>query len=342
MRYRIILWVVALYFSSCKEEIPKRPFENPILITKGVFVTCEGNFQWGNASVTYYDFTDSTANATDLFAQKNSKPLGDICQSMCIHNGKAYLVLNNSSKIEVTDAGSFVSIATITGLVSPRYFLPVSDSKAYVTDLYANSVQVVDLQQNKVVKQIPLRGWTEELLLHNGKVYVTNLRSNYLYQINPLTDMLEDSVLLGLPSASLAVDKNQQLWVMCSQVLAQSAPSKLVCLATDGKSIAKTIDLGTGAGKVLRSSPSGDYLYYIKTHVYRLNAADNAAPVNPFIYKSGSQNFYALGVEPLSGAVFVSDAADYIQQGKVSCYSSSGVFQYMFNAGIIPGNFWFN
>ncbi len=67
-----------------------------------------------------------------------------------------------------------------------------------------------------------------------------------------------------------------------------------------------------------------------------------AAPANPFIYKSGSQTFYTLGVEPLSGAVFVSDAADYIQQGKVSCYNSNGVFQYMFNAGIIPGNFWFN
>lgn len=342
MRYWIFLWVAVFYFSSCKEEVPKRPFENPTLISKGAFVTSEGNFQWGNASVTYYDFTDSTANATDLFAQKNNKPLGDICQSMYIHNSKAYLVLNNSSKIEVADAGSFVSIATIKGLVSPRYFLPVSDSKAYVTDLYANSVQVVDLLQNKVVKQIPLHGWTEELLLHNGKVYVTNLRSNYLYQINPQTDVLEDSVLLGLPSASLAIDKNQQLWVLCSQVLARSAPSKLVCLAADGKSISKTIDLGNGAGKVLRSSPAGDYLYYIKTHVYRLSVTDNAAPVNAFIYKSGSQNFYALGVEPLSGAVFVSDAVDYIQQGKVSCYNSSGVFQYMFNTGIIPGNFWFN
>lgn len=185
VRYGIFLWVAVFYFSSCKEEVPKRPFENPTLISKGAFVTSEGNFQWGNASVTYYDFTDSTANATDLFAQKNNKPLGDICQSMYIHNSKAYLVLNNSSKIEVADAGSFVSIATIKGLVSPRYFLPVSDSKAYVTDLYANSVQVVDLLQNKVVKQIPLHGWTEELLLHNGKVYVTNLRSNYLYQINP-------------------------------------------------------------------------------------------------------------------------------------------------------------
>lgn len=342
MRYWFILYVALLVFSSCKEEIPKRPVENPVVIAKGVFVTNEGNFQWGNASVTYYDFADSTANPTDLFKQKNSKPLGDICQSMYIHNNKAYLVLNNSSKIEVADAGSFVSLATITGLVSPRYFLPVSNSKAYVTDLYANSVQVVDLQQNKVVKKIPLYGWTEELLLHNGKVYVTNLRTNYLYQINPQTDMVEDSILMGLPSASLAIDKNEQVWVLCSQVLARSAPSKLVCLGTDGKSIAKTIDLGTGAGKVLRSSPAGDYLYYIKTHVYRIHVNDMAAPANPFIYKSGSQTFYTLGVEPLSGAVFVSDAADYIQQGKVSCYNSNGVFQYMFNAGIIPGNFWFN
>jgi DNA-binding beta-propeller fold protein YncE len=342
MRYRVILCVALVYLTSCKEEIPRRSFENPTFIAKGVFVTNEGNFQWGNASVTYYDFADSVANATDLFAQKNNRPLGDICQSMYIYNGKAYLVLNNSSKIEVADAGSFVSLATISGLGSPRYFLPVSSYKAYVTDLYANSVQVVDLQQNKVVKQIPLRGWTEELLLYQGRVYVTNLRTNYLYLINPQTDVLEDSILMGMPSASLAIDKNNQLWALCSQVLTQSASSKLVCLSTDGKSINKTIDLGTDAGKILRSSPSGEYLYYIKTHVYRIGISDNTAPANPFIYKSGSQNFYSLGVEPISGAVFVSDAADYIQRGKVSCYSSNGVFQYMFNSGIIPGNFWFN
>ena len=57
----------------------------------------------------------------NIFSQINSFQLGDVVQSMNIIDEKAYIVVNNSSKIEVANIDSMNSIATIQGLISPRY-----------------------------------------------------------------------------------------------------------------------------------------------------------------------------------------------------------------------------
>ena len=59
-----------------------------------------------------------------MFFQTNGTPLGDVVQSITQFNNNAYVVVNNSNKIEVIDITNFSSIATITGFTSPRYFLP--------------------------------------------------------------------------------------------------------------------------------------------------------------------------------------------------------------------------
>jgi len=50
---------------------------------------------------------------------------------MNIINGKAYLVVNNSSKIEIINPKTFKSIGTITGLRSPRYIIKQAPIKLY-------------------------------------------------------------------------------------------------------------------------------------------------------------------------------------------------------------------
>jgi hypothetical protein len=154
----LVIMLGFVFFSSCRKDGPADTTQPIVSITSGgVYVTNEGNFQFGNAEVSYYS-PSQNAVTEDLFQPANNRKLGDVCQSMYFFNGKAYLVINNSNKIEVVNQNTFVSIATITGLVSPRYFLPVSNNKAYVTDLTANKISIIDLTSNTVRGSIVMAG----------------------------------------------------------------------------------------------------------------------------------------------------------------------------------------
>jgi hypothetical protein len=50
---------------------------------------------------------------------------------------------------------------------------------------------------------------------------------------------------------------------------------------------------------------------------------------------------YSLGVDPVSGDIYLSDAIDYIQAGLVFRYNRYGTLLDSFTAGIIPGSFCF-
>ena len=187
MRSFLLIIIVSLLFSCSKEEIGPQCVscieEETDTQLADVLIVNEGNFGWNNGSIFLYKPLVQTISQ-NIFSQTNNVPLGDVIQSITQFNNKAYIVVNNSNKVEVVDLNSFNTLATITGFNSPRYFLPINNQKAYVTDLYANSIQVVNLNSNSITSNIPLSGWTEELLLHNDSVYVCDVTNDNLLIIN--------------------------------------------------------------------------------------------------------------------------------------------------------------
>ncbi|MCK9205028.1 MAG: YncE family protein [Bacteroidales bacterium] len=342
--FKYLFFTLIVFTVSCRKDKPEDNPDPQISIgnSGGVFITNEGNFQFGNAKVSYYDISTATVTE-DLYQPANGVSLGDVCQSMCLFNGKAYIVVNNSGKVVVVNPLSFVTSATISGFTSPRYFLPVSNSKAYVTDLYANSVAIVNLSTNTITGNIPCAGWTEELALSYGKAFVTNQYRDKIYVINTSTDVLEDSMQVSYGSNSIKEDKNGKLWVLCSGKQSNSIYAGLYRINPLTKQVEQSFQFSNLSDSPWRLDINGtnDTLYFLNKGVYRMSIASGSLPNNAFIVE-GSRNFYGIGIEPNTGVIYVADAIDYVQKGKIYRYKSDGTLINSFLAGIIPGDFYFN
>jgi YVTN family beta-propeller protein len=164
-------FIVVSAFISCKKE--KDADISPSALN-GIFIINEGAFQTGTGSVSFYD--RSTGNLTeDLFELQNTIPLGDVALSMKIYNGRGFIVVNNSQKVEVVSMGNFKRLGTINNFSSPRFFLPINSSKGYVTDWISNVVAVVNLNSFQIIKSIPTGSGPEQMVNAGNKVYVTNV-----------------------------------------------------------------------------------------------------------------------------------------------------------------------
>jgi DNA-binding beta-propeller fold protein YncE len=327
--------------SNCKDEPPKTQ-TNSISQGKGLFVANEGTFGMGNASLTYINLENDTLNSEeDLFKTNNNRPLGDVFQSMSLINKNAWLVVNNSGKIEVINPETSKSVATIKNLKSPRYALEVQPGKVYVSDLYANAISILDANSFTKTGEIKCKGWTEEMILFQDKVWITNHNSDYLYIINPSTDIITDSIALAYGGSSLVSDKDGKVWVLCSGDLLKKRTGGLFCINGTTLKIEKQwLFTKDDFNPVkLKQNPANDSLYFINQGVFGFPKTAGTIPTNPIIAQTSGSSFYGLTIQLSTGNLFISDAGDFVSRGKVLIYSPKGIFIKSYKTGVVPGEF---
>ena len=247
----------------------------------GLFVVNEGNFMYGNASLTFYD-PETRELIDDVFFQTNAIPLGDVAHSMTIRDSLAYVVVNNSGRIYIFHTSTFVLKGKISGLTSPRYIHFISDEKAYVSDLYAGSITVVNPQTREITGTIPVNNHknesyqhsTEQMLQYDRFVY-TNCWSygDQVLIIDSELDRVIDSVEVLKQPNSMVLDRNYNLWVLFDGGDEESSYGnksagllKIGAGSTEAKLI---LSIDSGYPRDLRINGTGDTLYFINGDVYR-------------------------------------------------------------------------
>ena len=171
MKKSFLLFPVLILILSCTKNTDK-PIDT-YLSGSGVFILNEGNFRWGNGSLSFYSY-DSAKIYNDLFLNINERPLGDVPNSMVIYGEMAYIVVNNSGKIEVVNKSTLLSQSTIDDLISPRNMAVVTNSKAYVTSIYSDSVAIINLNSNTISGYINIRRTSEAIVVSGSKAYISN------------------------------------------------------------------------------------------------------------------------------------------------------------------------
>jgi DNA-binding beta-propeller fold protein YncE len=359
-RWIYIGFTLALSFTGCmKDDLLWEP--EPALhhgSGPGIFVVNEGNFMYGNASLTYYD-PDTREVREDVFYTTNGLPLGDVAHSMTIHDSLGYVVVNNSGRIYIFHTGTFEVKGKITGLTSPRYMHFVSDTKAYVSDLYARAIAIVNPESREITGTIPLDNsnpdfyqHASEQMLQYDRFVFTNCWSydNQVLVIDTELDRVIDSVEVLKQPNSMVLDRSHSLWVLCDGG-AEGSPY--------GHETGGLLQVGAGSTEArivwrslpeqhptdLRINGTGDTLYFINGDIYRYAIHGMEAP--ELFIKSPYQGntwagYYSLDVDPLSSEIYVADAVDFVQPGRIYRFTPQGEPLDTFRSGIAPGAFSFN
>lgn len=337
-----ILLVIPVLF-SCVKDKPQDVVQPQVQLTsaKKVYVINEGNYGSGNASMSLYDTGNNEVIENFYQTQNTSAPMvGDVAQSLSNINGNFYLVVNNSGKIIVCD-NQFKKFTQIIGLSSPRYVLPITNQKAYVSDYNANAISIIDLNSNIKTGSISCGGWTEQMTIIYNKAFVTNIKRNYTYVINTVNDTKADSINVGPNAGSIVIDKIDKVWILSSGDNTNSVLAKLSRIDPLTNQIEVSFQFPqSNSPNSLCLNKTKDTLYYLNGGIYKMPISSSTLPTSEFIAK-GTKNFYGLGINPNDYTLYAADALDYVQKSNIYIYDANGNQKTYFKAGINANGFYF-
>ena len=339
--------IIAALLLACKPEQPVNP--DIFTVGSGVLVLNEGNYQFSNASLTYYN-PDADTTVNNLFYRVNNAPLGDVAESMALADGKLYIVVNNSNLIYKVDANTMVCDTTkpfkLSDFYSPREIQFVAPNKAYVSDLYGTQLWIINPQDMSHSGSIEMGKSTEKMVLVGNELYlsnwsntfVTGMEKNTVQVVDVNNDVKVAEIQVGKEPNTMAVDKNGHVWVLCEGATweADGEQPSLWEINPILKTAVKRFEFD-GTAMVLRANPSGDLLYVIyNNEVRRFDLASLTLSETFRIAAEPQGMFYNMAVEPKTGDIYVTDAKNYMMNGTVYRYSNDGVLLSSFEAGVIP------
>jgi len=335
---------------SCKKEMPKPD----VKIGQGekVYVVCEGSLGNGNGSLTLYN-TDSNKVYEDIFKSVNGQALGDIFQSMTLIGDRYFLCINNSDKIVVINKVD-LKLQGVINIPKPRYILPVTAEKAYVSSIFSNNVYVINPQTMSVTSSFSLPGNNpEKMLLWKDQAVICTWDTSVssIFYISPSTETLVKSVAVsGKAPQEILIDKEQKLWVLSGDVY-RKTDAKLTRLDPDNGKILQTYSFPPGTDVVKPTlNNTKDSLYFIEVQydgstanngVYRMNINAGSLPQQAFIAANSFQYFWAVNIQPQTGNIYIGDPKGFSQKGNVSIFRPDGLKIAEFKTGVGPSSFYF-
>lgn len=339
-----------LFFSCSSDDVARE--EALGAYDNGVIVLNEGNFGTDNSEISYIS-NDFSILKNNVFNTVNTTlTLGDTGQDIGFYNNLAFIVLNNSQKIEVVNRYTMIHVASITsGLSNPRY-ITFANGKGYVTNWGDGGsstddyVAVIDLNTYAVSSTIPVVEGPERILYSNNKLYVAHKggygQGNSVSVIN-LSDNSVASVTVGDVPNSLELVGNS-LYVLCGGAPSWSATE------TTGELVKINVLDNTTESKVFAGIAhpsnldfeSNNFYYTVDSKIYKMGLNDTALPTTELFSTAnqGAYGIYSFAVN--NSRIYIGDAKDYISNGEVYAYSLTGTLLNSFTVGISPSGIYFN
>ncbi len=342
----LLLALLLILLNSCMNDdqwIEQQRNDSSTLPDKGLFIINEGNFMYGNSSLSLYD-PEKKQVQNDLFFSVNALPLGDVAQSMNIHNGLGYIVINNSGKIYIINSSTGKYVGKITGLISPRYIHFISDTKAYITDLYAAAISIYNPSTGLITGTIPTPGHssTETMIQMGNHLFVSCWSNdNTILVIDTQTDQVINQIQTAAQPSGLVLDRNDKLWVLCGGGNGIGQTAKLLRLDPLTLTLEREFSFNASdKPSRLVIDRQKETLLFLNNGIWKMAIDSDHLPDQHFIASKGNL-YYGLTIDPVNSEIYYSDAIDYLQKGIIYRCSFEGARIDSFKTGIIPGAFCF-
>lgn len=344
----MIVAILANVVTGCMEW-DYGPVEDISATGRGLFIVCEGNFQYGNSSLSYYSpELDSVQN--EVFFRANGMKLGDVGQSMTIRGEIGWIVSNHSHVIFAISTSTFKEQGRITGFTSPRYIHFISDTKAYVSQLWDNRIFIIDPSTYTITGHIEVpdmefsSGSTEQMVQIGPYVYVNCWSyQNRIIKVDTRTDRVVEQMEVGIQPNSLVADAYGRLWTLTDGGYEGSPQGieepALHRINPQTMSVEASFPFYKGdTPSELCTNEAADTIYWLNDDVWAMDVGANRLPLRPVVRSRGTK-YYGLTVSPFDSDIYVADAVDYQQCGTVYRYSPSGKLKSEFMVGVTPGAF---
>lgn len=340
---KISILVLAVFAISCgdNEKLVKGQYAS------GIFIVNEGNFGSGNGSVSHYNPTDKIV-IEDVFKAENDFVLGDVVQSLHIDGNRAFIVVNNSKKVEVVNYSDFSSVATISeNLANPRYMVS-KDGKGYISNwgnfdsnfaLDQSYIEVINLDDFEEVKKINTQDGSENLLIKGNTLFVSNSFTNTVSAIDLVSGNVSKTIEVGNAPGILIEDKSGVIWVVCAGSFGGN-DGRLVSIDAQKLEVIKSFGFDINVGSKIAYNPSSNVIYYYSgTLVYTLGV--ESGTTEPILEIKDFSGIYGIGFDRANNVIYLSDAIGFAGKGTVRLYQTFGELIDQFKVGVGPSSFVF-
>lgn len=339
MKFNKLLQIIfgfVLFFSiSCTSEYEETITE--ISYQNGYFITNEGNYGQPNAEVSFIT-KDLSLLQNDIYkANNNNENLGDVLQTMAVSGDKAFLLLNNSNKIQVVNRYTFKKLGTITSEINQPRYMAVANNMLYVSNdqyLGAKYVSVYKTSDLSFVKKIPFSDTAERVVSAGGNIFVQNATygfGNTLTKINTTTNEI-DGTPISVPNGNInkTIAYNNNVYV-----IAEGTANSYLYEISPAGTITKNITLTSIPNATNLQIDGGKFFFSSTNKIYSMDLNATAAPTAPIITAVDGGPYYTLyGLNVMDGRIFTSDVKGFSQTSEMNVYTTSGTLIKKFTVGM--------
>lgn len=347
MKLLACLCAATFVLTACDDDDDPKPVIDPVEVADGVFILNEGSFYSQiNGSLDYLDYATG-AVSRNVFQAANGRALGGTPNNAIIVGSKLYIATQEENRVEVVDAQTLKAISPVA-VTAPRELC--TDGEAVYVSSYTGEVSKIDTLALKVVLKSPVVGTNlEGIAYRQGSVYVCNAwNSDYTYNTNLVK--LSAQTLQKQKDITVAANPNQLIASGDDLYLASwgnygdvPATVQHIDLSDNVSVLAYATHIAFGDGRLYLVGSSYDEQWQEVNTYNVLDLATGAETT--FTAGADIVSPVAIGVDPLSGDVFISSrsrdentgAASYTQDGYLVRYRADGSVVGRYNCGVSPG-----
>lgn len=313
-----------LFTTSCRNNDPIVDVQPKGAYENGIIMSNEGNFGSPTATVSFISNDLATVENNVYSANNGGAALGDVLQNVGLNGDNAYLILNNSNKIEVVNRYTFKKVATVSDQVSQPRYIAFANNNYYVTNSSGSSkfVNVYSTTTNAFVKKIPLTSGGERIVEASGRIVVQNASfgsGKKLTFIDPVSNIVESEVLVPNGNIQKTISNGGNVYTIAST----STDSYIYKLSSTG-TITSTITL-SGIADAKNLEIDGSKIYFTSgSKIYTMDVSSTTVPTTPIITLADNSWSALYGFGVIDGKIYISNANGFTEDSTVEIYSTSG------------------